>query len=310
MKYKYWVEEWLKLYVEPSTKLRTYIRYREIATNRLIVKFGEYDLDKITPKIIQSYITELLKTGNNKTHKGLSSSSVNLILNVMLNSLKRAYDNGYKKEYNYTAIKRPTIKEKEVNCFTLKEQKKIENYVLNSKNKKLFGIILCLYTGLRIGELLALKWTDIDFKDGLLFINKECYLVKDDNNMYTRKEDTPKTKSSIRIIPLPKQIIPLIKKIKSTTESSYVISNKGNPISIRSYQRSFELLLKKLGIEHKGFHALRHTFATRAIECNMDIRTLSEILGHKNPMMTLNRYAHSLMEHKKEMMNRLGKIMI
>ena len=77
---------------------------------------------------------------------------------------------------------------------------------------------------------------------------------------------------------------------------------------MRTYQRRFSVLLKKLNIPPKGFHSIRHTYATRAIECGMDVKTLSEILGHKNPTVTLNRYAHSLMEHKKEMVNRLGKI--
>ena len=88
-----------------------------------------------------------------------------------------------------------------------------------------------------------------------------------------------------------------------------MVSANGKPVSVRSYQRSFELLLKRLNIPHKGFHSLWHTFATRALECGMDVKTLSEILGHKNPTVTLNRYAHSLMEHKAEMMNRLGKLL-
>ena len=86
-----------------------------------------------------------------------------------------------------------------------------------------------------------------------------------------------------------------------------MVSHNGQPLSVRSYQRSFELLQKRLGIERKGFHSLRHTFATRALECGMDVKTLSEILGHKNATVTLSRYAHSLMEHKKDMMNKLGK---
>ena len=88
-----------------------------------------------------------------------------------------------------------------------------------------------------------------------------------------------------------------------------VASNSDRLISIRAYQRSFELFLKRLNIPHKGFHSLRHTFATRALECGMDVKTLSEILGHKNANVTLNRYVHSLMEHKREMMNRLGKLL-
>ena len=106
-----------------------------------------------------------------------------------------------------------------------------------------------------------------------------------------------------------KQLLPILKGIKKKNDASFVVSAKGKSVSVRSYQRSFELLLKRLNIPHKGFHSLRHTFATRALECGMDVKTLSEILGHKNPTVTLNRYAHSLMEHKADMMNRLGKLL-
>lgn len=121
--------------------------------------------------------------------------------------------------------------------------------------------------------------------------------------------DEPKTATSRRVIPLPKQLLPILKGIKKKSHSPFVVSANGKPVSVRSYQRSFELLLKKLKIPHRGFHSLRHTFATRALECGMDVKTLSEILGHKNPTVTLNRYAHSLMEHKADMMNRLGKLL-
>ena len=97
--------------------------------------------------------------------------------------------------------------------------------------------------------------------------------------------------------------------MKKGSSSPLVIVGERPPLSVRSYQRSFELLLKKTGIQRKGFHALRHTFATRAIECGMDVKSLSEILGHKNPTVTLNRYVHSLMEHKRAMMDKLGKIL-
>ena len=95
----------------------------------------------------------------------------------------------------------------------------------------------------------------------------------------------------------------------SFKDSQEVYTNGSNLISIRSYQRTFSLLLNKLDIPHRGFHSLRHSFATRALECGMDVKTLSEILGHKSPTVTRNRYVHSLMEHKKEMMNRLGRLL-
>ena len=111
-------------------------------------------------------------------------------------------------------------------------------------------------------------------------------------------------------MPIPKQLISMIRDLKKKSVSKYVIANRyGQPLSIRSYQRSFELLLRKHHITHKGFHYLRHTFSTRAIECGMDVKTLADILGHENPTVTLRRYAHSLMEHKHEAINRLGKLL-
>lgn len=307
MKYKEWLEEWLKNYIEPSSKQKTYTRYCEIVNQHIIPKLGLLDFDEITPFELQCFVTELVKSGNLKNGKGLSINSVNAIITVVQNSLKIAYMLGYSKAYVGDKIKRPKANEKKIECFTKEEQRKIEKYILNLKSYKLYGIILCLYTGLRIGELLALEWTDIDFKKEELQISKTCYDGKNDKGEFTRIVDKPKTENSNRIVPLPKQIIPLLKGMKKSSISNYVISNNGNYIFTRSYQRSFDALLKKLGIEHKGFHSLRHTFATRALECGMDVKTLSEILGHKSPTVTLNRYAHSLMEHKKSMMNKLGK---
>ena len=102
-------------------------------------------------------------------------------------------------------------------------------------------------------------------------------------------------------------MLKMLKDMRHNTNCEYVIQEKDKPVSIRSYQRSFELLLKNHGIEHKGFHALRHTFATRAIECGMDVKTLSEILGHKNAMITLNRYTHCMWEHKVAMMSKIER---
>ena len=117
--------------------------------------------------------------------------------------------------------------------------------------------------------------------------------------------DSAKTEHSKRAIPLCDPIIKILRKMKKKSNSEYVISSNGKPVTTRSYQQSFENMQKKLHIPHRGFHALRHTFATRALECGMDIKTLSEIMGHKNSTVTLNRYAHSLTEHKKAMINKL-----
>lgn len=309
MLYKEWLSNWLENYVQPSAKQRTYTRYKEIVEQHINPKLGELELCEIAPYTLQCYVTELLQSGNLRTGKGLSANSVNSIITVIQNTLKTAYSLGLISDYVGDKIKRPRTIEKKIECFSVSEQKKIEYYILNGENASLLGVVLCLYTGLRIGELLALEWADIDMRKGELLVNKTCYYGKDENNVFSRITDVPKTQSSIRTIPIPKQLMPHLREAKKKSRSTHIVSNGENLIAIRSYQRSFSALLKKLNIPHRGFHSLRHTFATRALECGMDIKTLSEILGHKNPTVTLNRYAHSLMEHKKEMMNRLGKLL-
>ena len=306
MKYGIWLDEWFCNYIRPSSKRRTSERYSEIIEKRLKVKLGEYELDELTPLVLQRYITELIESGNMKTGKGLAANSVNGIITVIQNSLKLAYALGTIKEYAADKIRRPKTKEKEVTCFTLSEQKKIERAALAGKKTTWLGIVVCLYTGLRIGELLALEWKDVDFQKGVLTVSKSRHEGKDENGRYAHIVESPKTVSSRRCIPLPKQILCELRMLKRKSRSAYVISNGERSIPVRSYQRSFERLLKKLDIPHKGFHALRHTFATRALECGMDVKMLSELLGHKDPAVTLRRYVHSLMEQKKEMMNKVG----
>ena len=308
MKYTDWLKIWLANYIQPNTKERTFIRYAQLIRTHIIPKIGDTEINDLAPVVLQSFVTELLHSGNVKTGKGLSANFVNMVISVIQNSLKTAHLVGVANEYAANKMKRPKAKEKQVECFSCREQKKMENYILNCKKDKLFGVVLCLYTGLRIGELLALTWDDIDFAKGLLFVSKTCHDGNDGKN-HIRIIDSPKTVHSRRVIPLPKQILPLLKGIKRRSECEYIVADGDKPVFVRSYQRTFELLLKKLNIPHKGFHSLRHTFATRAMECGIDVKTLSEILGHKNPTVTLNRYAHSLLEHKAAMMNRLGKLL-
>lgn len=308
MNYSEWLNIWLTDYVGPSVKSRTFIRYDGMIRTHIVGALGDKELNDLSPIVLQRFVTELLSNGNLKTGNGLSSNFVNMFISVIQNSLRTAYSIGLLPIYTADRIKRPKVEEKPVDCFSLTEQKKIEQYVLSSKKDKLFGVVLCLYTGLRIGELLAITWQDIDFGKGLLFVSKTCRDGNDGKN-HIRIIDTPKTARSRRVIPLPKQILQLLKNIKKRSECEYIIADGDKPVFVRSYQRTFELLLKKLGISHKGFHSLRHTFATRALECGMDVKTLSELLGHKNATITLNRYAHSLMDHKKAMMNRLGKLL-
>lgn len=307
MKYRIWFEEWLTHYIKPSSKQRTFEQYSRAAQIHILPYLGDIELTDLTPFVLQKFITGLTENGNKRTGKGLSPNFVKTILSIVQNSLKTAHLVGYLPEYSANKIKRPKPKEKQVECFSAWEQKKIEEAALFAKKDKYRGIILCLYTGLRIGELLALTWNDIDFDKNILSVTKTCHDGNEDGK-HVRIIDTPKTENSRRQIPLSKTLVKMLKEMKKKSKCEFMIADGEKPVFIRSYQRTFELFLKKLKLPHKGFHSLRHTFATRALECGMDVKSLSEILGHKNAMITLNRYAHSLWEHKAEMMNKLSKM--
>ncbi len=302
MLYKEWLNEWLELYVKAATKERTYRKYRQQAEKYLLPALGNYDVNALSAVELQKFLVSL-------SEHGLAPNSVNFIIAVLRSSLKKGVQLGIIDRQYGDAIVRPRVRANAVSCFTKEEQKKIENYILSHDKPYLFGILLALYTGLRIGELLALTWEDVDLQKGTMSITKSCYDKWEDDH-YLKAVDTTKTKSSERTIPIPRQIIVHMKALKKQTNSRYVVIGKTEwGAQVRSYQRAFERLLKKLNIKHKGFHALRHTFATRALEVGVDVKTLSEILGHQDPSITLRRYTHSLMDHKTEMMNKVGQLL-
>lgn len=308
MKYGEWLDIWLEDYVRPVEKERTYHTYQDAIRLRLKPNFGECEVNDLDVSEIQHYITGLTEHGNLRTGGPLAANSILLIFSVFRNSLRRAYNLGVAERYIGDKLELPKAPNTEVVCFTQSEQKRIEEEICSMLEKranrhKLNGIVICLHTGLRIGELLALEWEDIDFENALMSISKTCRDGKDENGKYRKIIDRPKTYSSRRVIPLSSGLLTLLEEMKAESKSNFVISDsKGNTVRVRSFQRSYELLLKKLGIPHKKFHALRHTFATRANEKAMDDKTLSEVLGHKSPVITLKLYVHSLLEHKRKMM--------
>lgn len=306
MKYTQWLKLWLEE-IKIYNRHKTYVLYKSIVEGRLVEKFKDYDIKEIDRKTVQDYSSELLREGKIGSDEGLSPNSVNMIVNVIKSSLKSALEAGEIEEYPLHSVRRPRSSEKLVTSFSRSEQKKLEMAIMLEPDTKLLGVLIALYTGLRIGELLALKWSDIDLKSRVISVTKTCHDGKDDNGNPHRYVGEPKTYSSSRLIPIPIQLTSYIRSAQKKSRSEWVVSKGTSFVSVRTYQKSFESLLKRLKIEHRGFHSLRHTFATRALESGMDVRTLSEILGHRSPTVTLNRYAHSMISHKRNMMNKLGK---
>lgn len=300
MKLKELLELWLERYMKHTIKIRTYNRYKSICELHLIKDLGEYELDELKPNVLQDF---LLK----KIDDHYSTNTIKGIVSVLKQALRLAITLEFVDKEYCSNLKMPSSEEKEISVFTKKEQQVIESFCLNHKKRNYIGIVICLYTGIRLGELLALTWDDIDFNSNLLTINKTSYSAKVDGKTQIIV-DKPKTKKSNRVIPLPNQLVKLLKIIKKESNSKYVITTRNSGIvGNRSYQRTFKFILKKVNVPCRNFHSLRHTFATNAIELGMDVKTLAEILGHTNAMITLNRYSHSLLNYKIEMMNKLGK---
>ena len=244
MKYKEWLEKWLNYYVRPYLKERTYQKYKSQVDLHIIPKIGDRDMADLSAVGLQEFVVSL-------SGKGLSANSVNGVITVLKSSLKRAEMlNLVEKQYT-ACIQRPKSREKQVECFSKTEQRKIEAYIFEKNKPKMLGIILCLYTGLRIGELMALEWSDIDLQKGMIKISKSCHDTWK-NGEYVKVIDTPKTQSSERTIPLPKQLIIYLKDWKKQATGNYVISGeRRHGIPVRSYQKTFERVLSRLDIPHK-----------------------------------------------------------
>lgn len=293
-----WFDKWLES--QKRIKRSSYTTYSSNINKHIKKKLGKIKLKMLTDEHIQNFVDDLSKE--------LAAKSVRSVFSILRLGLSDAYEKNLANEL-CRKIKLPKITRKEVKVFTKTEQKFIEQYIEQSNNPNDLGILICFYTGIRIGELCALNLDeDIDLKRGVISIQHTLYRVKSEksNKKTELRISTPKSESSIRDIPLPKFLIAKLSAIEKG--SGFLIQKNGKFIEPNVYSRRYKRILEELEIPYRKFHATRHTFATRALEIGMDIKTLSEILGHSSPTVTLNLYSHSLPEHKKKEMNRLGKL--
>ena len=266
-------------------------------------------------QINQAYISKYNKPISNNNlndfifllSKKYAFSTVKTIKSLINRALTFAYANKITKAQHCANIMLKQQQKNQVLALNKQEQNKLECYILSKKHLYHYGILIALYTGVRLGELLALKWNNVNFKTKLIYINKTtsevCF-----NHKTTLFEDAPKTTSSIREIPISSSLLPILQRLKTNTQCDYVIaSNKNKQVHPRAYQKSFENLLNKLHIKHYGFHSLRHTFATRLLEQGVDIKTISELMGHSTPTITLNLYVHTNLQNKRKALEKLNK---
>lgn len=295
---KLWKEE-KKQYV----KISTFSAYCLLCDNHLLPYFGT--LEDIIEKDIQEFV--LIKIKN-----GLSEKTIKDSLIVLKMILKFGDKNGYLKLHTYD-VKFPTSHEKkQIEVLTRENQKKLLDFVRNEFSFKNLGIYICLCTGVRIGELCALKWDNFDLEEKIINIKhtiQRIYLMDENGNKYTKLIiSDPKTKESMRDIPLSTELVKIITPLmKVVNKGFYVLTNDEKPTEPRTYRNYYKRILKKLDIPDIKFHGLRHTFATRCIETNSDYKTVSVILGHSNITTTLNLYVHPNKEQKKKCIDKMLK---
>lgn len=286
-----------KLYVKKST----FSAYLLLLENHLLPVFGKCD-EEITEAEVQKFVHQ-------KLEQGLSQKSIKDVLIVMKMVLK--FGAKYKLLiYTPFDIQYPTVRENHsIEVLSRTHQKKIMGYIQEHFTFRNLGVYICLSSGIRIGEICALTWEDVDTDNGVIHIRKtiqRIYMIEDGNRRTELLLDTPKTKNSIREIPMSRELLRMLKPFKKIVNPAFfVLTNDAKPTEPRTYRSYYKILMKQLEIPELKFHGLRHSFATRCIESNCDYKTVSVLLGHSNISTTLNLYVHPNMEQKKKAIDQM-----
>ncbi len=287
-----------KNYVKKST----FSAYVLLIENHLLPSFGnQYEIQEAD---VQAFVLQKLEAG-------LSQKTIKDILIVLKMVLKFGAKNKWIAHEPFE-IQYPTIRESQhIEVLSRTHQKKIMNYIQEHFTFRNLGVLICLSSGMRIGEICALTWEDMDTDNGVISVNRtiqRIYVIEEGTRKTELMLDSPKTKNSIREIPMNRDLIRLIKPIKKIVNPSFfVLTNDAKPTEPRTYRSFYKNLMRYLEIPEIKFHGLRHSFATRCIESNCDYKTVSVLLGHSNISTTLNLYVHPNMEQKKKAIEQMFK---
>lgn len=306
--------EVLTLWME-NNRLRlkggTINKYHNLIETHIMPDLGKVKISALTATMINSFLTQKLQSGRLDHKGGLSASYVRSIMLIINAALKYAVDEQMCLPFK-TPICKPVAIKKDLPILSLEEQKRLESHLLLDLDQTKAGILISLHTGLRIGEICALAWDDIDLQDHVIRVRHTVARVQNNNTDSLKSTnliiDSPKTKASTRDIPISSVLLPILIAISKSSSSRYVISNADGFVSPRTFEYRYHRLLDESGVSSVNYHALRHTFATRCIEAGVDVKSLSEMLGHANVGVTLNTYVHSSMEMKRNQLEKLTSL--
>lgn len=303
------LNEWLN-YIKKQVKLSTYACYMRLASTHILPYFGYMEIKNIDQRAITEFITIKLENGRVDGSDGLSEKTVKDMMSI-INSVLRYSEVVYAQKKPEFFKWRYTNISKEIDIFTKYEQEILEKYLTALPDPSKLGIFICLYSGLRLGEICALQWKDIDLAHKLFHVRKTVQRIYWPSDAQRTQViiGPPKTKAAIRDIPITSALEAYLEKYYyNCCMEDYVISFSHKKFTDpRTYQKKYKNYIEDSGLRYRNFHCLRHTFATRCIENGIDIKSLSEILGHSNVNITLNRYVHSSMEQKRSQLEKLCK---
>lgn len=290
-----------------SLKQSSVNKYEDILRCYILPEFGEMELSKITNQQIISFTNGLLLSGGAKK-QGLTHTTVAEILSTLngirVYAMKKDYPVAFSTEC--VSIKKETV---DIRVLSLEEEEQLIGHLQDHMDASALGILLCLFTGIRLGELCAMKWDDISLLEKKMSVGRTMQRQRIHNTSSGRKTEVrilePKSACSIRTIPLPDTVMNLLAEFY--TPGAFLLTGRVDRfMEPRTMQNHFKKTVASCGIRDANFHATRHTFATRCIELGFDVKSLSEILGHSSVAITMNRYVHPTMALKRENMNRFS----
>lgn len=291
--------EWLSA-KQTQTKASTYANYTFKVEKHLIPAFGSLKIECLSPNKVYDFIME-------KRSKGLSNKYISDLI-IVLKNMTRYAAKVHHCINPIADVELPKKEKHELDLYNKNEQNRLKTALLTNMDKTKLGILLAYYTGIRVGELCGLKWSDIDLNAKTIRIERTVQRIRVSGKV-SRTElivSTPKSKTSKRIIPIPEFLIKIIKAFEPSNLNTFVVTSNSKLPDPRTLQYRFKSLLEKLGLRKINFHSLRHMFATNCIELGFDVKTMSEILGHSSVEITLDRYVHSSMERKRQCMELLS----
>ena len=291
--------------VSHGVKESTLAHYDYTLQRYLLPVFGAWKVHGLDEQRLEQGMLEVIspKSGN---HKPLGASSARECLSILRRICKYAAHLRLMRPVEIL-VKLPQFERVQTKPLSVQEQACLRDFVLEHPTTRKAGLLLQMQLGLRIGEVCGLQWGDFDLSAGVLTIRRTVSRIYCRDGHTKVLIQTPKTRSSGREIPIPQELFTLLQRLHggASEETWFLSGNAEKPVEPRCYRKSMQLYLRQAAVRKVHPHTLRHTFATTCLQAGCDIKTLSELLGHADPNITLRRYVHSNMNRKRRELERV-----